>query len=392
MSNAPDGATLASPQPNLRAPTFSLLILVFAALLLFCGACSAICFLITPFASARADALQSNVVFGSLAGLGILLGGALLWQGARAYQGRASRAPAHAFPRVFIFALAFVGAILLGIGTLGLGSFAAYIFPPWHFIAALAAPLAIIAYAAHRLGRASELRTLLASFTWGVLGATTLAFIGELIVLVGLIFIAAIFLAISFPNFSAVDQLRLLGLRGAADANFASNPLVVIGFIIYFGGIVPPIEEALKVLVVAFSNPKRTRQADAVLWGISAGAGFAVLENLFNGALSLGDWATVTIIRVGATIMHAANGATMGEAWHAARVEGRWMHLVIAYGASVFFHAAWNVAAILGSNAVGGGAIAQAIALIALSGLGAAWLARRVGIAERLARSAPASE
>ncbi|MBI3740293.1 MAG: PrsW family intramembrane metalloprotease, partial [Chloroflexi bacterium] len=269
------------------------MMLVFAALLLFCGACSAICFLINPIASARADALQSNVVFGSLAGLGILLGGALLWQGARAYQGRASRAPANAFPRVFIFALAFVGAILLGSGTLGLGSFAAYIFPPWHFIAALAAPLAIIAYAAHRLGNASELRALLAAFTWGVLGATTLAFIGELIVLVGLIFIAAIFLAISFPNFSAVDQLRLLGLRGAADANFARNPLVVIGLLFYFGAIVPPIEEALKVLVVAFSDPKRTRQADAVLWGISAGAGFAVLENLFNGALSLGDWATV---------------------------------------------------------------------------------------------------
>jgi hypothetical protein len=50
--------------------------------------------------------------------------------------------------------------------------------------------------------------------------------------------------------------------------------------------------------------------------------------------------------RVGATIIHVANGATMARGWYAARVERRWSRLFLAYLASVSLHAAWNGLAI----------------------------------------------
>ncbi|OGO38572.1 MAG: hypothetical protein A2Z03_04370 [Chloroflexi bacterium RBG_16_56_8] len=331
--------------------------LVLAALLLLCGLCSALFYVVLPLvARANPSNLQANVICGSTAGFGLLFGIALLWQGLNAVRGRTSISSARVFPRLIVFVLAFIGAILLGLGTLAFQPITAYAFPPWHFFAASLPPLALLAYGAHRLGQSSGLRALLVSFSWGALVATALAFIIEILIAFVFVVIAAVIIA-SLPNSRALLEQMQAQLRLAqrtqdfsALSQWYSNPAVLAGVLLYFAVIVPPIEEAVKALVVGFINPKQTRAADAVLWGMAAGAGFAVIENMFNASVGLAIWAPLVLLRVGAAIVHVANGANMGRGWYAARVERRWGKLFSAYLVSVLYHALWNGTAIMLSN------------------------------------------
>jgi RsiW-degrading membrane proteinase PrsW (M82 family) len=322
-----------------------------AAFLSLCGLCSALLYLVMPL-TARGSDVASNVVLGSLAGFGVFLGAALGWQGANILRQRGSRAAARAFPPVLLCVSAFLLAVLIGLGALALGPVAAYAFPPWHFLAATIPPLALLAFAARRLGGASGLRALITSFTWGALGATPLALLLEIVIGLLLVFLAALALALSPEGRMLLErwQAELPRLRDTLDyataARLLTNPGIAIGVLAYISICVPLVEEALKTLVVAFVDPRRTKLADAILWGVSASAGFATIENLFNVEADSALWAVTALMRVGATTMHVANGVTMGRGWYAARVERRWSRLFIALAVSVFVHAAWNAAAI----------------------------------------------
>ena len=50
----------------------------------------------------------------------------------------------------------------------------------------------------------------------------------------------------------------------------------------------PAAEEAVKTLGVLLMGYRRPDGARAFLWGVSVGAGFALVEGLLNGALALG--------------------------------------------------------------------------------------------------------
>ncbi len=390
--------------------------IVLAAFLLLCGLCSALFYAILPFTSqTRTSAVETNAVFGALTGIGILLGALFLWQGINTVRNRVPIQAARAFPHVLVFVVLFFVAILLGLGALAIPSLAqtalairvaAFIFPPWHFIAAAVPPLALLAYAAHRLGATSGLRALVVAFGWGALGATAIAVVVEVLIAVVFIVAAAVALSLAPGSQALIDQLRRqLALAQAthdysAFSGWANDPKVLAGILLYAAVLVPFVEEGLKTLVVAFIDPRRTQLADALLWGMAAGAGFALFENLFNSNAALSVWAVVAFLRIGATIMHVANGATMGRGWYAARVERRWSQLFIAYLVSVFFHAAWNAVALTLSNSalsflnVRDAPLATMLpatvlllaligALVLLAALGLAWIVRS-------ARSAPA--
>ena len=353
-SQPPNNLATKPPNPHFVGGVW---LLVLAALLLLCGLCSALFYVVLPLvARANPSNLQANVICGSTAGFGLVFGIALLWQGLNAVRGRTSISSARVFPHLIVFVLAFIGAILLGLGTLAFQPITAYAFPPWHFFAASLPPLALLAYGAHRLGQSSGLRALLVSFSWGALVATALAFIIEILIAFVFVVIAAVIIA-SLPNSRALLEQMQAELRLAqrtqdfsALSQWFSNPAVLAGVLLYFAVIVPPIEEAVKALVVGFINPKQTRAADAVLWGMAAGAGFAVIENMFNASVGLAIWAPLVLLRVGAAIVHVANGANMGRGWYAARVERRWGKLFSAYLVSVLYHALWNGTAIMLSN------------------------------------------
>ena len=396
--------------------------IVLAAFLLLCGMCSALFYVILPFTrQVRASAIETNVAFGALAGLGIVLGAALLWQGISTLAGRGLLQAARAFPHVLVFAILFFIALLLGLGALSIQNFVrgapgatitALVFPPWHVIAASIPPIAFLAYAAHRLGATSGARALLVSVSWGALGATSLGILIEILIAAGFVVVAAVAVSLTPGSRSLIEQLQsqLALARATGDysaiAGWMNDPAVMAIVLLYAAVLIPLVEEALKTLVVAFVDPRRTRLADALLWGMGAGAGFALFENLFNGSAALSVWALTIILRIGATIMHVANGATMGRGWYAARVERRWSRLFIAYIVSVFFHAAWNAAALLLSSSVtflldrrsaatpttlpaAGLVAALFVVLLVLASLGWVWIVYAVRSAQTLVQREP---
>lgn len=329
-------------------------VIVLAVAMLSCGAVSGIMYLITPLLSRRGattQVLSSNTFSGSAALLGAVFGVVLVWQAVNFLRGRVSQPAARAFPRFTFLIIAFLISILIGIGALAVKPVAAYIFPPWHFFAAILPPLAFLAYAARKLGDTSSLRALVATFSWGSLGATSLAFFFEILLGAVALLILAIVIVLT-ADATLLDSRAIDELLASPTPDirlvlqWLTNPAVIAGVLLFFAGAVPLLEEVIKTLPLVFIDPRRTSLAHATLWGLAAGAGFAAVENIFNGGADLSSWAPVMLIRVGATIMHVATGVTMGRGWFAARVERRWGRLILAYGVCVFFHAAWNVLAI----------------------------------------------
>lgn len=375
--------------PNSKAAKLAMLSL--AAFMLLCGLCACAFYIIVPLADRSGTRLETSTVFGATAGFGFFLAAILTWQGSK------PSPTARNLPPALALALAFIGAVFLGSVTLTFQSVAALTFPPFHFLAAILIPLTFIAYAARRLGRTSGLRALVAFFSWGALGATFLALMAEVLMAGLVILVAAIALSATPDGRALLNQLSA-SLRFAQNGTFPelpaqllNNSIVANGILIYFAVIIPPIEEALKTVALALMNRERTRLADAVLWGIGAGAGFGALENLFNATAFLSAWAFGMMLRVGATTMHVANGALMGQGWYAARIEKKWRRLGLAYGASVFFHMLWNGTVIFlsqraASFELNSGAglekmLAQGVfvfalggVIVILSGLGIVWI------------------
>ena len=102
------------------------------------------------------------------------------------------------------------------------------------------------------------------------------------------------------------------------------------------------------------------------LWGIAAGAGFAITEGLFNSAASLPFWAGIATLRVGATGMHMLTAGLTGLVWARTLDSRRPLPLLGGYLASVTLHGLWNGMTVL----------------VVVSSL---WMAARPGDAARMA-------
>jgi RsiW-degrading membrane proteinase PrsW (M82 family) len=108
---------------------------------------------------------------------------------------------------------------------------------------------------------------------------------------------------------------------------------------------VPIIEEVLKTLAAGVvARWARPHPARAFLWGVTGGAGFALVENVFNGALGGGveGWAIVAVARFGATMMHCMTGGLVGWGWGQLWTERRPLRLLGCYVAAVIVHGMWN--------------------------------------------------
>jgi RsiW-degrading membrane proteinase PrsW (M82 family) len=87
----------------------------------------------------------------------------------------------------------------------------------------------------------------------------------------------------------------------------------------------------------------RPHPARAFLWGVGAGAGFALAENVFNGALGGAEgWPLGAVARLGATLMHCATGGLVGWGWGQLWTSRRPFRLVGSYIGAVLIHGVWN--------------------------------------------------
>jgi preprotein translocase subunit SecG len=295
---------------------------------------------------APSDRLLVVAVSVSFIALTVGLGAALAWQAWQAIQGRGSQ-PYQ--PRlVGIWILLFLLVVIAGQAALRSDLMPSLIFPPLHVLAAALPPSVIIALAARSLGDISCRRDIVIQLSSGALVATVLAFTLEFIAIVA---ISLAILAVVLVQPNGLEQIgalldRLQDPTWLEDpgqlSNLTRSPLLLSVAFLVFAVVVPLIEEAIKTIGVPLRAYRQPGLAQAFLWGLVSGAGFALAEALFNGLGDLNTWAGIISLRVGATLLHCFTGALMGLAWYFALLEGRWRRGLGLYAASVGTHGLWN--------------------------------------------------
>jgi RsiW-degrading membrane proteinase PrsW (M82 family) len=288
----------------------------------------------------------------SVAALSLGLGFALTYQALNSLKGRPSAVFSPRSPWSLVLLVA--PCLILGqamISFLDLPVFTSLAFPPFHILVAIAPALAILVIVGRRT-RASSWRMVTLELSHGAVLAPLGALATELFVLfiltLGISFVIAL-----TPG--GIDRLMELSLNLQDPtwledptnlARLVLSPAVLTVVVVIFVIIAPLAEEFLKGLGVLFLGYRLRGKAEALLWGVACGAGFALAESLFNGSIALEVWGAVMVMRWGATLMHCVASGIMALGWHAAIASKRPWRFLGAYGASAGIHALWNAAAI----------------------------------------------
>ena len=305
------------------------------------------------FAGTSAPTVAETLPVACMIGLGLGTGISLMLHSWAAWQARPSR-PFNP-SRVWLTWLVWI--LLVGLGTLvsSLPLASAWLLPPIHILTMSLPPLIIL----WSVGRA--LRGLGGSWREvivGMVGGGTLgiggSLIGEALVVLVLVGVAIVVTPLMPDEMEQIAALAdgLQDPSGPVDMTslmqLLLSPPIAISVLGIFSIPVPLIEEIFKTLaagvVVGWVRPHPAR---AFLWGVASGAGFALAENLFNGALGGAEgWAIGAIARFGATTMHCAAGGLVGWGWGQLWVERRILRLLGAYIVAVIVHGVWNAATV----------------------------------------------
>lgn len=344
--------------------------LVVGGLLACLGVCGALVFIFLPRFQA-AQALATNTALASFVALTLLYGSSLLLLGIALPRGRLTRTVR--LPAPLLLIALFGAAIVVGQSILTINIGAAYLFPIWHILAALLAPLAVLAFIIRRLPPMS-VRVAWTQFAWGGLVTVLFALTFEFVIGVVLLVLVAMFLMLWLGPARvialATAAARAEGIEERLRVAQQEPGILLVGglaALLLFTVLAPLLEEIIKSLgpAILLARQRRDRVAQltrshAVLWGLVAGAGYAFTENLLNtqGALGepaagLGLWAGVMTLRLGTSIMHMAATATVSAGWYGAVVQGKLVRLPLFLGLAWMGHGLWNLAAlVLGSISV----------------------------------------
>lgn len=335
-----------------RLRVLKILTLVAGLTLMSGGASCALLYLFLPFFYHGPDLVATNLTLASLAALTLTLGFTLSYQARNSLKGRPSttfRPPSPWFMVLVFFLCLIVGQAMLSlVASPVLTSLA---FPPLHVFAAVSPALAILAFVARRT-RAASWRTLSLEVSHGALLAPMGALAAELVALLVVGLVIAFVFALT-PG--GIEQLLDLSINlqdpawiedPANLAQLVLSPWALTIIVLIFVVIAPLLEEFLKGLGVLLLGYRLRGQAQALLWGVACGAGFALAESLFNGSIALEGWGAVMIMRWGASLMHCVGTGIVGLGWHQALVGRRPWRLLAAHGASWGVHALWNGAAL----------------------------------------------
>jgi len=283
---------------------------------------------------------------------------------------------------------------------------------PLHVLAALLPARAITRHVARHQGGPPP-RLVGRGLAWGGVGATAIAFAGELAAGTALALVVWLALGASPGAREAVGEvvgtaIESMALEPAAaaeaiarlDVSALMRPSIALAIVGLLGLVGPLVEELAKLAGVVALGP-RTRPR-AFLAGAAVGAGFGVLEALLIGAAGLGPaWVLAILARAAATLMHATASGLAALGWFAVAAEGRARAGVGFVAASVALHAVWNlgvVTAVLSSAAVAEGAGPAWLGRVAVTAPLAVSLAFAVALGTftalsgRLGREAPAGQ
>lgn len=117
--------------------------------------------------------------------------------------------------------------------------------------------------------------------------------------------------------------------------------------------VAPPVEEFFKPLILPFLKIKIDGELDGLIYGVTAGMGFAMMENLFyemsvflipSNVDAAAAWSILALARgLGSTIGHAVGAGIIGYAYGMyVNNRGNMLHLAGAFGIAVGLHMTWN--------------------------------------------------
>lgn len=292
-------------------------------------------------------AVDSTTVALGIIVLGAGVGGALAWQSGRAFFNYPSTA-LH-LPPFWLFLILYIPVLIIGQVLISFNLLPILTFPPFHILAGILPPLIILAFVSKALRRADVCwREIILHLAGGAFLAMWVALILEIMLGLTLLVIVLTLTALTPTGWEFLNELAL----NLQNPQWAENPQNILEALRYpplavalgliFIGLAPLIEELTKVLSVVAMSYRRPALARAFLWGIAAGAGLGVFENLFNTIAALELWVVVIFLRLGATLMHCLGAGLMALGWQQVLAERRIWPFLKAYGASVGIHATWN--------------------------------------------------
>jgi RsiW-degrading membrane proteinase PrsW (M82 family) len=247
--------------------------------------------------------------------------------------------------------LVWIVLIILGAVVSLMGFSPAALLPPIHVLAMSMPPLITLWSAGQALnGLGGSWREIIVAMVSGGTLGLGLSFVGEALMGSALIVVA---LAVAWMTPGGKEQIVTLGsnLQDPTWVTDLSNlaelllsPPAAVATLGIFAIPVPLIEEAFKTLTAGVvARWARPHAARAFLWGVGAGAGFALVENVFNGALGGAEgWPIGAVARLGATMMHCATGGLIGWGWGQLWAKRRPLCLLGPYAGAVFIHGVWN--------------------------------------------------
>jgi len=311
---------------------------IFGGFLLLAGCTATGGFLGLPVLNVGEDLLGAQL--GQMAGmfLGLVCGALAVIHGANSVLNRRSSPLRLAPPYIFYI----VFALVLGLGNviLGFGISEEFLFPPLFVLGAALPTVAVVAWAARRLGW---------PITWRQ-GALALVAGSTLSILMAILletFLPFLTYFILYPledlAYTFSDTLGF-GSSGFIERLFFS-PVIVV-FLLFIAFQAPLPEEFAKALAIPFFGRKRiTSERQAFMIGLAAGAGFAILENMLYEGLyaqwSGWSWGGITLLRGLGSVLHPLCTGIVALGWFRAR-KGGLKELLKAYGIAVGLHTLWN--------------------------------------------------
>jgi PrsW family intramembrane metalloprotease len=324
-------------------------VLVVALLIVAIGLVGGGLGIVLSLANPNADRLPGITGSVALLVLTVGLGVLLAWHAWQAVRGRASGPfrPGRVWPFVIVFLVALAGGQIILMEDLA----PPLTFPLFHVLVAVIPSLLVLGLAGRSLAGLTRWRDMVLQVSSGTFVATAISFLLEMVAGLGLIAIASVGVSLRPGGQemlqSLVERLRSpMGLEDPAFLSSLAQSALVIGLaLLVLAVIVPLVEEAAKTLGIGLMSYRRITMAQAFLWGLAGGAGFALAEGLLNTVGGLEGWLVAMVSRIGATMMHCFVGGLMGLAWYHVLSEQQWRRGLGLYAASVSLHGIWNALA-----------------------------------------------
>jgi signal transduction histidine kinase len=301
-----------------------------------------------------ASGMISAVAFGFL-GVMLLICGWLVLQKTRGLESAdlPFNFPFVSWLWVVIPAVVFISILVGGLVTLAELPWLNWIVLPFLTVLVIASPIWLVFGAASRGIELGPRWRFFSIFGLSLTVAPVLMVVFELVMVVLIILVGAVYVSIAQPEL--VRELEAMMLRFnenmsqeamlAMLAPYLRNPVLIATGIGYIAIIVPLIEEMLKPLAVWLFARKIESPAQGFALGVLSGAAFALFESLNASADGSMTWAVIVTARTGTSLLHMMTSGLVGWGIASAFGERRIGRFFAAYTLAVLIHGIWNAAA-----------------------------------------------